>query len=237
MNQTFVRAYFPNEIPIGQTLKVGKNEWQIIGVCRDGKYTDIRIEVPPTVYFSYRQTGAGSAYMALRTMLPPLAVVAAARKAVAAVDANVPLADITTQEAVRDHRIAQEIMFATLVSALAGLAVLLACLGLYGLMAYNVTRRTSEFGVRIALGAQRGHIVLPIVREALRMVLAGTAVGVPTAIGLAQLIKSQLYGVKPVDPSTLALGGALLVVTAIAAAWLPARRASRVDPIEALRAE
>jgi predicted permease len=237
VNQAFVKNYLPNEIPVGQTLKIGKDEWQIVGVCGDAKYANIKIDVPPTAYFSYRQSGTGSAYFAVRTSLPPFAIVAAARKAVGVVDANVPLANITTQEAVRDGQIAPERMFATLVSALAGLAVLLACIGLYGLLAYNVNRRTSEIGVRMALGAQRGDIARPILREALLLAAAGLVVGVPAALALAQLIKSQLYGVAPTDPFSLTLGPVLLLVVAALAAWLPAHRAAAVDPMTALRAE
>ena len=242
VNETFVRSYFPNQNPLGQMLRAGKLngvplDWQIVGVCGDVKYTDIKLDVPPTVYFSYRQAETEGAYFAMRTALPPLAIVTAARKTVATVDPNVPLADITTQEAVRDSRIAPERMFATLVSALAGLAVLLACIGLYGLLAYNVTRRTSEIGIRMALGAQRGDIARPILREALLLATTGLAIGVPAALALAQLVKSQLYGVAPADPLTLIAGALLLLVIALLAAWIPARRAARVDPLEALRAE
>ena len=237
VNQTFVRNYFPSEIPVGQALKVGTVEWRIVGVCGDAKYTDLKVEVPPTVYFSYRQSGPGRAYLAVRTALPPLTLVAAARKIVAGVDPNVPLADITTQAAARDSRMSQEKMFATLVSALAALAVLLSCIGLYGLMAYNVTRRTSEIGVRMALGASRRDIAWPVLREALRLAGIGVAVGVPAAVGLAQLIKSQLYGVPTYDPLTFVASTLVLLAVAVGAAWLPARRAARIDPIVALRAE
>ena len=237
VNETFARNYFANEIPIGQTLKNGNDEWAIIGVCRDAKYTSIKADAPPTVYSSYRQSSLGSGYLAVRTVLPPLAIVTAARKAVAAIDPNIPLADVTTQEAVRDSKISQERMFATLVSALAGLAVLLSCIGLYGLMAYNVTRRTSEIGVRMALGASRRDIAWPILREALKLAGIGVAIGVPVALGLAQILKGQLHGVPAHDPLTFGAGALVLLAVAVLAAWLPARRASRIDPMVALRAE
>lgn len=237
VNQTFSKKYFPGEIPVGQTLKIGQDDWQIIGVCGDAKYTDVKTDVPPTVYFSYRQTSTRSAYFAVRTSLPPLALAAAVRKTVSVIDPNVPVSDITTQEAVRDGKIAPERMFATLVSALAGLAVLLACIGLYGLLAYSVARRTSEFGIRLALGAQRNDIAGPILREALLLAGAGLVIGLPAALCLAQLVKSQLYGVAPYDPRNLAAAALLLIAVAALAAWLPARRATRVNPVEALRAE
>jgi predicted permease len=237
VNQTFVRKYFTDENPIGQTLKVGDDEWRIAGVCRDAKYADIKADAPPTVYFSYRQSAMETAYFAVRTALPALTLVPAARKAVAAIDPNVPLADVTTQEAVRNSQISQERMFATLVGALAGLAVLLACIGLYGLMAYNVTRRTGEFGVRMALGATSHDIAWPIVREALLLVGAGLAVGVPSALALAHVVENQLYGVAPHDPMTFVAGAVLLLTLALVACWLPARRATKVNPLEALRAD
>jgi predicted permease len=238
VNETFVHRYLSAENPLGQILR-GKDgrDWQIVGVCRDAKYTDIKNEVPPTVYFSFRQNSASSTYFALRTALPPLAVVTAARKAVAAVDPGVPLADITTQEQVRDKRIGPERLFATLCSALAGLAVLLSCLGLYGLMAYNVARRTSEIGLRVALGATPRRVAAPVLREALLLSLIGVAVGLPAAFAVGRLIRSQLYGVTPYDPLALAGAVAALIAVALFAAWLPARRAARIDPMVALRCE
>ncbi len=237
VNDKFVRTYLRDENPIGQMLRIGDTDWQIVGVCGDTVYTGLKEGSPPTSYFSFRQSGTGAAYFAVRTELPPLAIVAAARKAVAAVDPNVPLASITTQVDLRDENIGQERMFATLCGALALLAVLLSCIGLYGLMAYNVARRTREIGVRLALGAQPRNIAWPILREALLLAAGGLAVGVPTALALTRLIRGQLYGVSPTDPATFAVGTFLLVAVPAVAAWLPARRATRVDPIEALRAE
>jgi predicted permease len=237
VNETLARRYFPGENPVGQVLNADKADWTIVGVCRDAKYTSVKHDVPPTVYFSYRQSSLGSAYFAVRTALPPMIVVTAARKAVAAIDPNIPLADITTQEMVRDKSISQETMFAALVSALAALAVLLACIGLYGLMAYNVTRRTGEFGLRMALGATPGLVARPVLREALMLAGSGIAIGLPVTLVLAQIIRSQLFGVTPFDPVTLAGAGVALMLVALLAAWIPARRAARVDPMVALRAE
>jgi len=169
--------------------------------------------------------------------LPPLAVATAARKAVAAIDPRIPLSDITTQKQVRDKRISQERLFATLCGALAGLAVLLSCIGLYGLMAYNVARRTSEIGLRMALGATGRHVAFPVLREALLLSLIGVAVGLPAAFAAGRLIRSQLYGVAPYDPLALAAAAVALVAVALFAAWLPARRAARIDPMVALRCE
>lgn len=237
VNQTFVKTYFPNQIPLGQTLKVGADEWAIVGVCGDAKYGDLKQEVPSTVYFSYRQAGTGRAYLAVRTSPPPFVIVTSARQAIAAINPDIPLADITTQADVRDSRLSQEKTFATLVAPLAGLAVLLACIGLYGLIAYNVTQRTGEIGVRMALGARPADVASRVLREAVCIATAGIAVGVPAALILAQLVKSQLYGVGPVDPVSLLLALGLLFTVTIAAAVIPARRAAHIDPLTALRAE
>ncbi len=173
----------------------------------------------------------------MRTTLPPLTLATTARKAVAAVDANVPLANITTQDAVLDTSISQERLFATLCGLLAGLALLLSCIGLYGLMAYHVTRRTGEIAVRMALGATRKNIASPILREALLLAVFGIAIGLPVALGLTRFTKSQLYGVAATDPVTLISAAGLLIAVVIVAALIPARRAAKVDPMVALRYE
>jgi ABC-type antimicrobial peptide transport system permease subunit len=151
--------------------------------------------------------------------------------------AVLPLADITTQEQVRDKKISHERLFATLCSALAGLAILLSCIGLYGLTAYNVARRTSEIGLRMALGATPRHVAAPVLREALLLSLVGVAAGLPAVFAAARLIRSQLYGVSPLDPWVFGLAPLFLTVTALLACYLPARRAARVDPMKALRYE
>ncbi len=242
VNETFARKYLPGEDPIGQTLRTDEwrgqgVDWQIVGVCADAKYTDIKDEAPPTVYFSFRQDFTAGTFFAVRTSLPPLAVATAARKAVAAIDADIPLAHITTQKQIRDGSISQERLFAYLCGALAVLALLLSCIGLYGLMAYNVARRTNEIGVRMALGATGRSIAGPILREALLLAGVGIAIGIPVALALGRIIKGQLYGVTPSDPLTLIAGAALLVIVAISAACWPAHRTAKVDPMEALRYE
>ncbi len=237
VNQAFARKYFPETNPLGQVLKVKGNDadWQIVGVCQDTKYTGVKDEIPPTVYFSYRQDAIGFACFAVRTALPPQAIVPSVRKAVAAVNPLVPLAGITTQKAMRDQSIAQERMFASLCGALACLAVLLSCIGLYGLMAYNVARRTNEIGIRMALGATQRKVAWPILREAVVLGGVGAGIGIPAALALTRFIKSQLYGVAPTDPVTMAVAAVLLITVAVIAAWIPARRAARVDPMVALR--
>jgi ABC-type antimicrobial peptide transport system permease subunit len=189
------------------------------------------------VYFSFRQDPVGSSYFALRTPLPVAAVVKAAREAVLAVDPGIPLFDVTTQSQVRSQAFSQERLFALLCGALAVLAVLLSCIGLHGLMAYNVTRRRGEIGVRMALGATRRKICCLVLREALLLGGFGVAIGIPVALAVSQLIKNQLYGVATTDPATWTLAVITLLGFAILAAWIPALRAARVEPMEALRNE
>jgi predicted permease len=236
VNESFVRSYLPNRDPLGLTFSAWGSEWRIVGVCRNAKYDDIKASVQPTSYFPIKQKPT-DAYFALRAALPPLAIATAARRAVAAIDPNVPLANITTQEAVRDRGISPERLSATLCGVLAGLALLLSCIGLYGLTAYHVARRTSEIAIRMALGATPQHVAGPVLREALLLAAWGVAVGVPASLALTRLIKSQLFGVQPNDPVTLVGVVAALFLVAVLAAWLPARRAAQVDPMVALRCE
>ena len=248
VNDAFVKKYLPDVYPIGQILheqKIGQDprvqkestDWQIVGVCSDAKYTDIKGDVPPTVYFSYRQDPIHEGFFAVHTDLPPASIASAARKALASVNPNVPAIKMTTQLQVRDEMIAPEWMFAILCSALALLAVLLACIGLYGLMAYNVAQRTNEIGIRMALGATGRHIAGPILRDALLMAAAGILAGGLGALAATRLIRSQLYGVTSSDPVTFAASILAIFILSLIACWLPARRAAKVDPMTALRCE
>ena len=166
-----------------------------------------------------------------------MAVSAAARKAVSEIDPNIPVTDLTTQEQVRDNAISQERMFVTLCGALATLSVLLSCNGLYGLMSYHVSRRTGEMGIRMALGATRWEIAGPVLLEAGVLAGAGVATGLPLTLALTQIIRGNLYGVRPYDPRTVCAAIVLLGCVALVAAWIPARRAMKVDPMTALRYE
>ena len=176
-------------------------------------------------------------YFEVRSVLPALALAPAIRKVVAAVDPKIPVADLRTQQQLLDNSVLPERLFASLCSFLALLAVLLSYIGLFGLMAYNVARRSGEIGIRMALGARPGDVARPIVREALLLAAAGLAAGVPIALALARIIRGALYGVEPYDPTTIVGGSVILLVIAGLAAWIPARRAAKIDPITALRCE
>jgi predicted permease len=237
VNEAFAQKYFPGQDSVGETLRLGNADWQIVGVCHDTKYVRLKQEAPETVYFSFRQQALGSAYFAARTALSPRAVAAAVRKAVAAVDPNIPLDDLSTQQELRDRTIGSERTIVALCGSLAVLTILLSCIGLYGLMSYDVARRTGEVGIRMALGATRWQIFEPIVREAIFLAGAGIAIGVPLALALTRVFCTNLYGLTPMDPLTFCGAAALMLAVVLVAASIPARRAAGIDPIVALRCE
>lgn len=237
VNEAFARKHFPDGNALGQLLKRNANDWQIVGVCRDAKYADIKAPAPPTVYLPFRQDPQGSAFFAVRTTLPALTIATAARQVVALADAAIPLTGLGTQEQIRDRTITQERLFAQLCGWLAIFAVLLSCIGLYGLLAFDVTRRAGEIGIRMALGATGGRVARQVVREALGLIAIGVAVGVPLTLASTRLIQSHLFGVAPSDPLTFSGAALLLLLVALIAAGIPARRATRINPIVALRSE
>jgi macrolide transport system ATP-binding/permease protein len=211
---------------------------EIVGVAANARYGGLKYQVPPVVYLSLAHIPPaqlqGMTY-ALRTDGDPLRQVAAVRRIVRDADTRVPVTNIRTQAADIDRTINQEIVFARLCSAFAILALVIAGVGLYATMAYAVARRTREIGLRIALGADRKTVVWMVLRDVCVLTAIGLAMGVPAALGTSRLIESFLFGMKSNDPGALALAVVVLSVAAFAAAYPPARRASRVDPMIALR--
>ncbi len=245
VNQSFVDRYLPEEDPLGHVIRVWDAEWRIVGVVADARYQNIKEDFQPTSYFPMRQRFYGrfidssmdSAVFVVRSPLPPDGLNSTIIKAVATVDPAVPVMNVSTMQANVNHNIGREKLLATLGTALAAVALLLCCIGLYGLIAFEVTRRSREFAIRVAVGAQARDVVRPILGDALRLVLIGLGAGLPVVFGLSHLIRSQLYEVSPFSPGTWVGVGLLLVLVGLSAAWLPARRAGRADPIEALRSE
>jgi predicted permease len=239
VNQTLARRAFPGENPVGRVLTINQNDYEIAGVFGDIVYADLKKGVEPTVFYSYRQMGGQISQMfyEVRTAADPLALVPAIRNVVSGVDRNLPMADVKTQAIQIDESISQEWSFAMLASGLAMMAVLLSCIGLYSLMAYSVSHRTGEIGIRMALGATPGRVAWPILRSSLLTGVAGVAIGLPAVAAGARIVRSYLFGVEPHDPATVAGASILLLAIAVLAAWIPARRAMRVDPMVALRHE
>lgn len=197
----------------------------------------LKDESPMVVFAAASQSPQEGMTYALRTAGDPMGYVQSVRAIVGEADASIPLTNVVTQAAEIDRTISREIMFARLCTGFAALALLMACVGLYGTMSYGVERQFSEMGIRMALGARRGEVVWMVLRRVLVLVVVGLAISVPAALAGSRLVKSLLYGTEPNDPGTLAMAGAVLLAAALAAGYWPARRASRIDPLVALRHE
>jgi predicted permease len=243
VNEAFARRSFGDRNPLGQRLALRygcpKCDIEIVGVSANTLYGNLKGEVPPTVYLPFAQSSwpvEGMVYE-LRTVGNPLNYVRAVRDLVQRADPRLPVAAVKSQSAWIDQTINQEITFARLCTAFAVLALAIACVGLYGAMSYKVARRTGEIGIRMALGAQRSRVVWMILREVVLLAAVGLAISVPTALAASKLVESFLFGMKPNDPAALIASALTLVAAAILAGYLPARNASRIDPMVALRHE
>jgi predicted permease len=241
INEAAVRKYFPNENPIGH--RIGSSieragQLEIVGVLRDAKYNSVRDPPPPTQYVpTLQQARMDAAVFQLRTVGDPVAVVGAIREAVRQIDPNLPMMDVATQIEQVEKRLAPERAFAQAYAMFGGLAVLLASIGLFGLMSYSVARRTNEIGIRMALGARRQDVLRLVMRESMLLVVAGIVIGLAIAAASSRLIASLLFGLSPTDAMTIVEAVALLVIVSAVAGYLPARRAARVDPLVALHYE
>ena len=245
VNQTFAQKFFGGENPIGRRINFDPEkpgEVEIVGLARDAKYTSQRAQTPPTAYLPWLQElrSAGSVYFEVRTGGDPEGAVAAVRQAVREVDANLPLANLKTQVEQADETMALERLFAKLLGLFGLLAQLLAAIGLYGVLAWSVSRRTHEIGIRMALGASRTDVLRMVLRQGMGLTLLGVGVGLAGAYALSRYMESlsnMLYDVKPADPLTFGLTALFLMLVALVACYAPARRATKVDPMVALRYE
>jgi predicted permease len=242
ITRAMVRQYFPNENPIGRRIGFSKEkagEYEIVGVVRDARYTSMKDEMPPTVIFPYRQQldRLNSMSFVVRTSGDPHQLADAVRDAVRRLDPNVPLFDVRTQTEQIDESMRHERALAALSTFFGVVALVLSCIGLYGLMSYIAARRTRETGVRIALGARGRDIAWNVLRRALLLVLGGVVIGTALALVLTKYVQSLVYGIAPNDAATVAGAIAVMVAVTLVASWFPARRASRTDPVAALRAE
>ena len=246
VNETFAERYFKDQNPIGRSFTFDDEtdkgaQIEIVGVVGDIKSdVDAREKPEATVYRPILQIQDGSAYsvtLHVRTLSDPTPLTSQVRQMINQIDPKLPIFGVTTMSDQLRQNLNQERLIAQLVSFFGALALILACIGLYGVMAHGVSRRTNEIGIRMALGARGGNIAWMVLRETLYLVLAGLAVGVPAAVLGARLISAQLFGMSPSDPMTLIAAAAVLTIVALLAGYLPARRASRVNPLNALRYE
>ena len=242
VNESLANKYYPNQNPVGRTFQAGSNHpltVQIVGVCGDANYRRVRKDLEPTYFAPYWQADDGihTATFAIATPLEGLAILPSLRDALWRVDANLPMLDVRTQDEQIASNLRQERIFAVLASGFGVLALVLACVGIYGIMAYSVSQRTNEIGIRLALGAAPAQIRGMVLRESTWITGAGLVAGVAGALALVRLVKSMLYGIAPYDPVTLAGAVAVMLGVALVASWVPARRAADVEPMEALRHE
>jgi predicted permease len=240
INEAAVKKYFPTENPIGQHFGSSletTGQLEIVGVLRDAKYDSVRDAAPPTMYVPYPQTRLANAVFELRTAALPAAAMGAVREAVRQIDPNLPVTDVSTQIEQVEQRFGQEKLFAQAYTLFGALALLLASIGLFGLMSYSVARRTNEIGIRMALGAQRQDVLRLVMRESMVLVVVGVAAGVAIALAASRSVEALLFGLPPTDAVSMALAVAVMLLVSTLAGYLPARRASRVDPMVALHYE
>jgi predicted permease len=231
VNEKTAALFWPHENPIGKRIA----ECEVIGVVKDAKYQALRDDNPPTMYQPLRQSRPQELTLHVRVSGSAAPVISGLSAAIRDLDRNLPVYKVTTMEAQLDNSIALDRLLAMLTAIFGLLAVVLAGVGLYGVMAYAVSARTHEIGIRMALGADRARVLRQIVWESALLIGIGVALGIPATLWASRAIATLLYGLNPTDPLTYAMLAGVLMATALGAAWIPAYRASRVDPMVALR--
>jgi putative ABC transport system permease protein len=245
LSETAARQHFPNEDPIGQRIELGwhggpgatRAGGEVVGIVGDVREFGLDEEYAAEIYLPMRQWPVGSMTIVARSVVPPLSLVEDVKRAVGEIDPDLPVSNVRTVEELVADSVAQPRFYMLLLAAFAGVALILAAIGIFGVMSYTVSQRTREIGIRMALGAHSSSVVSMVVRQAMWLALLGLSLGVVGALALSQTITTLLFDLSPTDPFTFATVATLLALVAFLASWLPARRAASVDPMVALRAE
>ena len=238
INSQMARMFWPDDDPIGQRIQVGDGPWRrIVGIVGDVKYKAMDADTRQEMYWPFYQTGVAAGAFVVRTRSDPKEMSATIRSAILEVERDQPLSGIRTMEDILSESVAARWLNTLLLGVFGGEALILAVVGLYGVMSYSVAQRTQELGLRIALGATSRDVLKLIVGQGMVLTAAGIVIGIGGAIGLTRLMKTLLFDVRPGDPTTLAVIALVLVGVALLACWIPARRATKVDPMIALRYE
>jgi putative ABC transport system permease protein len=238
VDQKFVDRFYPDEDPIGQGIDIGNGTdgfYEIVGVIGNTRQDSLDAAPTPTMYVPYPQSAFAGMWVVARTSGDPAQLANAARQTVRAIDGTLPAYSMTPLTTVLSDSVAQRRFSMLLLGFFAVVALFLAAVGLYGVVAYSVSQRTQEIGLRMAIGAQRGDVVRMVVGGGMRLALIGVAIGTLGALGLSRLVKTMLYEVTPFDPPSYAVTAVVLLAVAALACYVPARRAMRVDPLVALR--
>jgi predicted permease len=241
VNQTLARRLFDTTDVLGKQLKTNLGSdapvFEVVGLVADAKYTSLRRDAPPTMYFSYRQRPVPGPTIAIKTEGEPMMLAPQVRTVMREIDPTLPVIGLRTQAMQIDRALSSERFLARLAVVLGSMTLLLGCIGLFGLLAYEVGRRRSEIGLRMALGAESRSVRWMIMRQSLTLTVVGLVIGAIAARWATRVLDTMLFGLSPTDPLTLAGVSALMILAAAAAAYFPARRAALVDPVIALRAE
>ncbi|HET8677497.1 MAG TPA: FtsX-like permease family protein, partial [Blastocatellia bacterium] len=239
INRSMAERYFPDENPLGKQLTIGYNDFtcEVIGVVGDVKHIALDTEAGAEMYTPFSQTPWDAVSLVLRTTSEPMSVVSAVRGQIQSLDNEMPISSVRTMESILSNSVASPRFNMMLLGIFAAVALLLAAVGIYGVISYSVTQRTHEIGIRMALGARQSDVLRMVVGQGMALAVIGVSAGMIGAFAVTRLMTDLIYDVSATDPATFALLPLLLIAVAILSSYIPARRATRVDPMIALRHE